>query len=204
MVQRYLSVTDFNNILDNYSGRQIMHIPVTRTTSNISGEEILSDGNLVLIKAHFIRTGQNWDFEKAGFLEKGDAVALTKFADSVTNNDKIYSDGTDITMTAIDGDATTISITSATHGLSVGDEIVIANTTNYDGVYEVATTPDTTHLTIADTSHNKDAETSGSIIKDYTKFRIKEAYNVPGVFDSTGQDTDMVYTSCNLFLEEGA
>ena len=93
MVQRYLSVTDFDNILNNYSGRQIMHIPVTRTTSNISGEEILSDGNLVLIKAHFIRTMQNWDFEKAGFFEKGDAVMLAKEADAVKKDHKVIADG---------------------------------------------------------------------------------------------------------------
>ena len=89
MVQLVLSVNDFNSILDNYSGRQVLHTPIVRTVSNISGQETLTDGTSVTIKVHFMRTSQRWDFEKAGFLEKGDAVMLTKYAAGVVKNDKI-------------------------------------------------------------------------------------------------------------------
>ena len=126
MVQSVLSVNDFNRILDNYTGRQITHTPIVKTISNISGQETLTDGTAVSIKAHFMRTSQKWDFEKAGFLEKGDAVLLAKYADSVVKNNKITVEG--------------------------------------------------------------------------NNYRVREAYNVPGVYDSTGSGTTYVYTSCSLFL----
>jgi len=33
-------------------------------------------------------------------------------------------------------------------------------------------------------------------------FRVKEAYSIPGTFDSTGTGTSFTYTTANLFLEE--
>ena len=128
MTQRVLSVADFDSILDNYAGRQLTHTPVVRTISNITGQETLGDGTPKTLKAYFMRTSQKWDFEKMGFLEKGDAVALTKYADGVVKNDKITVEG--------------------------------------------------------------------------NKYRVREAYNVPGTFDSTGSGTTMTYTACNLFLIE--
>jgi|GEM_PF-2599401 len=128
MVQNVLTVQDFNSVLDNYSGRQVSHVPAVRTISNISGQETITDGTAVTIKVHFIRTQQNWDYAKAGFLERGDAVMLSKYADGVVKNDKIIAEG--------------------------------------------------------------------------NKFRVKEAFNVPGVYSSTSSATSFVYTSCNLFLEE--
>jgi len=126
MVQSVLSVNDFDRILDNYTGRQVTHTPVVKTVSNISGQETLTDGTSVTIKAHFMRTNQKWDFEKAGFLEKGDAVLMAKYADNVVKNDTITAGGND--------------------------------------------------------------------------YRVREAYNVPGVYDSMGTGTTYTYTSCNLFL----
>ena len=128
MVQNVLTVAGFNRMLDNYAGRQISHTPVTQTTSNISGQETLTDGTAVTIKAYFMRTNQNWDYEKLGFLEKGHAVVLAKYADSVSKNSKITAD-----------------------------------------------------------SHT---------------YRVKEVFNVPGVFDSTGTNTSFIYSACNLFLIE--
>ena len=198
-----LTVENFDSLLDTSAGRQITHVPTVQTTSNISGQETLTRGAGVSIKAYFMRTSQNWDFQKAGFFQKGDAVAVCKIADGVKAEDLLYTDGLSFTITAIDGTATTITVdTSAVHGLSAGDEVIIKNTTNYDGVYTVATITDTDTFTIADTSHDVAAETSGNIVRNFEKFRIKQAFDVPGVFDSTGIGTTMVYTSCNLFLYE--
>jgi len=127
MVQNVLTVADFDSMLDNYAGRQVTHTPQTRVLSNISGQETFSDGTPATLKAYFMRTNQNWDFEKAGFLEKGNAVLLAKYADSVVKNSKITVDS--------------------------------------------------------------------------QTYRVKEAYNVPGVFNSTGSGTAFVYTACLLFLE---
>lgn len=128
MVQNILSVADFDQILDNFGGRQVAHVVITKTTSNISGQETLSEAGPVTIKAYFMRTGQDWDYAKEGFLENGDAVLLSKYATGV-----------------------------------VKDDIITVEGINY---------------------------------------RVREAYDVPGVFDSTGSGTAFVYTACNLFIAE--
>lgn len=201
MVQRVINAEDFNFILDNYFGREITRVPVTQGTSNISGQETLTDGTPDEIKAYYLRRNQTWDYKKEGFLEQGDAVLLSKIDDAVKINHKIYADGTKLTISSIDGDATTITVdTSTDHGLSVGNKVIIQETTNYDGVYTVATITDSDTFTIEDTTHDLDAETSGYVIKDYLKFRVKEAFDVPGVFDSTGAGTTLIYTYSNLFI----
>jgi len=128
VVQNVLTADDFDRILDDYAGSVVSHTPVTKTTSNKSGKETLSDGTAANIKCYFMRTGQNWDYVKAGFIERGAAVILAKYADSVAMNDKI----------------------------------------TFKGVV----------------------------------YRVRERFDVPGVFDSTGANTTYTYTACNLFLEE--
>jgi len=128
MVQRILNVTDFDWILDNYAGRMLTHTPVTKSMSNYTGEETLTEGTPVSIKCYVMKTGQGFDFRAMGFLEKGDMVGLFKIADSVTLNSLITVNG--------------------------------------------------------------------------EKFRVKESFDVPGVFDSTGSGTVYVYTAANLFKAE--
>jgi hypothetical protein len=125
MANNILSVADFNAILDDYAGRTLSHTPVTLTTSNIIGEETLTDGTPVNIKCYVMKTGQNFDFKQQGFVEEGDVIALCKISDSVGVNDKI----------------------------TINSEV----------------------------------------------FRVKEKYDVPGVFDSSTTAT-YVYTVANLFL----
>lgn len=127
VLQRVLSVADFDFILDNYAGRQLTHTPVTKTGSNYTGEEILVEGTPVSIKCYVMKTAQNFNFKEHGFLEKGDMVGLFKIADNVTLNSIITVDGED--------------------------------------------------------------------------FRVKESYNVPGIFDSTGSGSINVYTAATLFLK---
>ena len=40
------------------------------------------------------------------------------------------------------------------------------------------------------------------VIVDSIKYRVKERFDVPGVFDSTGTGTLLVYTAVNLFIDE--
>ena len=199
-VNNFFTVSDFATILNDF-GRELIHVPFTKQISNYSGKETLVAGTPVVIEAYFMRSSQGWDYEKAGFLEKGDCILLSKYTDAVEKEDLVYADGINIEMSSIDGDATTISITtSSAHGLSVGDEIVIVGTTNYDGVYDVDTALTSVTLTIADTSHDKDEELIGQINKDYNKFRIKEFFNVASVFDNAGGATTFTYTACNCFI----
>jgi len=125
MVNNVLTVADFNAILDDYAGRTVSHTPVTLSTSNITGEETLSDGTPGNIKCYLMKTSQNFDFKEFGFMEQGDMVGLFKIADSVDVNDKV----------------------------TVNSEV----------------------------------------------FRVKEKFDVPGVFDSS-TDATLVYTVGNLFL----
>jgi len=120
-----LSVTDFDQILDDYAGRTLAYTPVTQSVSNITGEETLIDGTPKNIKCYVMKTGQNFNYKEFGFMEQGDMVGLFKIADGVTKNSKI-------------------TVNSET-------------------------------------------------------FRIKEKFDVPGVFTSSTTAT-YVYSVCNLFL----
>ena len=93
MVQNVLSASDFDNILDDYAGQQIELNRISKVVTNVYGEEVLTDGKSENIKAYFMRTGLGWDYEKMGFLERGDSVALTKIADAVKKDDKIIVGG---------------------------------------------------------------------------------------------------------------
>jgi len=92
MVQKALTVADFNSILDDYAGRVIVHTPISVSTSNITGETTLTDGTTASIKAYAMNYNEKFDYVKAGFVQKGDMVALTKYADSVKKDDKLSVD----------------------------------------------------------------------------------------------------------------
>ena len=64
MVQKMVTVDDFYALLDNYHGRQVSLIHVTKTINGLSGEEILAEGQAANIKCFFIRFMQNWDYKK--------------------------------------------------------------------------------------------------------------------------------------------
>ncbi len=67
------------------------------------------------------------------------------------------------TISAIDGDATTITVDTVgdVHGFVTGDLVNIDGTTNYNGTFTVATAPDADTFTIASTAHNVAAESAG-------------------------------------------
>ena len=123
--QTILSAEDFDNILNEYAGRTLVHTPYVQTINNITGEETLTAGTPANIKCYVMKTGQDFNYQEMGFLEQGDMVALTKVADSVAVNNTI----------------------------TVNSEV----------------------------------------------FRVKEKFDVPGVFDSSTTAT-YIYTACNLFL----
>ena len=93
MVQAILSTADFDRLLDSYAGRQVSHTPITKTTSNISGQETLTDGTPVTLKAYFVKTSSKVEFENAGLTITGQALLLAKVADGVSRDDKIIADG---------------------------------------------------------------------------------------------------------------
>jgi hypothetical protein len=127
-IQNILSAKQFDKFLDQTAGRRLLHTPVTKNTSNVTGQETLTEGTSAFIKAHFVRTSQRYEFEKAGLIEQGNAILISKYSDNVQKDDLI-------------------------------------------------------------TANNE-------------KFRVLERYDVAGVFDGTGTETEYVYTVSSLFLYE--
>lgn len=70
-------------------GKSVTHTPITKTTSNVSGQETLTDGTPVAITAVFLLMHNKWYFDKEGLVEGGDAYLMAKPADNVRENDKI-------------------------------------------------------------------------------------------------------------------
>jgi len=91
MVQVFFSSDDFLNFLTSV-GRLVSLQHVTKTTSNITGEETLSMGTAANIQAYFVRTNQRWDYDKAGLKELGDGILVSKYADAVQKDDLITVD----------------------------------------------------------------------------------------------------------------
>lgn len=91
--QSLLSVTDFDNILNDYFGRTVTHTPRTKSISNISGQESFVDGTPASIKCFFMKYNQPWVFDKVAQIEGGDAILLAKIADSVSKDDLITAEG---------------------------------------------------------------------------------------------------------------
>lgn len=114
MVQSYLSVADFTQILNNYAGRTVSLIKRTLSTDNITGEEIFSDGTPANITCYFLKQTQRWEFDKIGKIEGGDAVLLAYYSDGLKKDDKIVADG---------------------------EEYVIRNIINVPGVFDVTGNP---------------------------------------------------------------
>ena len=93
MANAMMSAGDFNQILDDWAGRTISHTPTVQTTSNITGQETLTDQTPVNIKCYVMKTGQNFKYQDMGFMEQGDMVCLSKVADNVKINSKITVNG---------------------------------------------------------------------------------------------------------------
>lgn len=183
-------------------GRYVALVPTTKAFDNINGSETItaSESTATVILAVFLRRQQKWMFDKAGMIEGGDAYLMSRPSDGVAMDKFVYANGTEVSISSIDGDTAKISITtSSAHGLTVGDKIYIGGTTYYNGIYTVATTPLSTTLTITDASHNYAAETSGTLVRDWEVYRVKENLVRSGQFGDIAASS---YTYSNLFLRD--
>lgn len=83
------------NLIDKY-GSDVIITPVTKTISNISGDESLNESNSYEIKAYISRRTTSWNVDEAGLIKGGDAVMITKPEDNIqkdyviTWNDRKY------------------------------------------------------------------------------------------------------------------
>jgi hypothetical protein len=70
-------------------GDTVTHTPVTKTLSNVTGDETLTDGTGVNINAYIVRKNAPWFLDKAGLIQGGDALMLVSSAITITKDDKI-------------------------------------------------------------------------------------------------------------------
>ena len=91
-INAIMSRQDFDNILATYSGHRVSHIPTTKTLSNISGEETLTEGSAVNINVHFVWTSDPYDYNKSGLTQIGVAIMLSRIPDGVKKNDTITTE----------------------------------------------------------------------------------------------------------------
>jgi hypothetical protein len=196
-----ISATSFETNYIDRVGRYVAHVPSTVTHDNITGEETITanENSASVILAVFMRRQKQWLFDKAGQIEGGDAYLISKPSDAVSKDDYVYANGTDVSISGIDGNATTITVdTSSAHGLSVGDKVIIGATTNYDGLFTVASTPTSTQFTITDSNFDEAAETSGLMTRDFDSFLIRNHIERYGVF---GDSPEKIYDFANLYIQ---
>jgi hypothetical protein len=82
----YLPV--YANMLTKY-GDDVVRTAITKTTSNIEGDETLTGGSTSTLRAYLSHRVRPWFVDKAGLIEGGDAVMIVKSTDTVNKDDLI-------------------------------------------------------------------------------------------------------------------
>lgn len=76
------------NLINKY-GVSVIVTPITKTTSNIEGDETLSEGTNYSEQVYFSKRSVNWKPDSAGLIEGADAIALIKPTSNIKKDDKI-------------------------------------------------------------------------------------------------------------------
>jgi hypothetical protein len=84
----------FYEMLENFA-KTISRTPVTKTESNVSGDETLTEGTPANISGCFYRREDVYDPEKYGLLQNADAILLVKDTVTIVKDDKITYDSED-------------------------------------------------------------------------------------------------------------
>jgi len=88
MVVTFIKKDWTDQIVDRLA-RTVSRTSVTKTTSNIYGDETLTDGTPANISGVFLKKADKWMFDKQGKVEGGDAYLQVKAAVTVNVDDKI-------------------------------------------------------------------------------------------------------------------
>jgi len=82
----------YETMIDNFA-KTISRTPVTKTTSNITGDETLTDGTPANITGAFFTKEDDWVQDKQGLIQNADAVLLVKTSVTINKNDKLTYSG---------------------------------------------------------------------------------------------------------------
>ena len=83
----FASVT-YKTMIDNFS-KVVVRTPVTKTTSNISGDETLTEGEPVNISGAFFRKEDSWSQDKEALFQGADAIIMVNTDVTINKNDKL-------------------------------------------------------------------------------------------------------------------
>lgn len=82
----------YEQMIDNFS-KSLDYIPVTKTTSGVSGNETLTEGTTSSITGAFFRQEDNYVRDKPGLIQDADAILMVKKDVTVNKNDIIGYEG---------------------------------------------------------------------------------------------------------------
>jgi len=83
--------TPFQEMITGHS-KTLSYTPVTKTTSNIRGEETLTDGTPSNISGAFFRKEDEWSQKKEGLFQGADAIVMVLPAVTIAKDSKITYD----------------------------------------------------------------------------------------------------------------
>ena len=83
-----INLNIYANMITKY-GDDVVRTEITKTTSNIEGDETLTTGSTSTLRAYLSYRTRPWFVDKAGLIEGGDAVMLVKSTDTVNKDDLI-------------------------------------------------------------------------------------------------------------------
>jgi hypothetical protein len=83
-----IDINPIQSVVINFS-KTLSRTPVVKTTSNVSGNEILKDGTAGNISGAFFRKEDEWAQDKAGLFQEADAILLVLPSVTINKNDKI-------------------------------------------------------------------------------------------------------------------
>jgi hypothetical protein len=86
-----ITATPFQAMITNFS-KSVTRTPVTKSTSNFSGDETLTDGTPGAISAAFYRKEDEWMQDKIGLLQGADAIIMVLPSQTLNKDDKITYD----------------------------------------------------------------------------------------------------------------
>ena len=74
-------------------GKTVSRTPVTKTTSNMDGDETLTDGTPENIEVAFFTRTDKYAQDNPGLILDADAIVITLPTQTISKNDKIAYDG---------------------------------------------------------------------------------------------------------------
>lgn len=84
--------TPFLTMITNF-GKSLTRTPVTKTTNNTTGDEVLTDGTSSTVTAAFYKSNDDYILSNPGLIKGADAVVMFLPTQTINKDDKITYSG---------------------------------------------------------------------------------------------------------------